>query len=371
MEAISSILRAFVALSAGGLLAQAQRVNPNQNSLLKTKKVLIIAGSESNPSNAHFGSRDILAARLNQLKTQVGFQATVITGSGNPLTSISGGLDQFDIIVFNYWFHSYVSQQPAFKPFADAFKAWTLNTTRKRGWVGVHTGGANEANEWNWFRDSVTSMRYSLHGEATPAGTIRCTNDQAVRTHPIMEGLPDTMRVPADEWYYFTYGPTWSDVRVMYNVDEKTLSTKPAPENAMDPHPMAWFREDPKTKNRFFYTALIHQNPGATSAFNVFFGNMILRALEYVAGESTVSIVVNNRNIGVSTGPDIVRNGELAMYSAEPYTLAVYSPQGKLLFHTRGNGSQTFRPEALKKSGIYALQVASRSGNFSQKVLVP
>jgi len=353
------------------------QVTPNPASLLAGKRVLVINGTDA-ANTAHGASRRVLSQRLNQMKTQVGFELDSVLGSATPPTDFAA----YDIIVFNYWFHSgYVTGevfQSGFLPFTTAFKAWTKDTSKRRGWLGVHSSAANEAGEWNWFRDSVASMHYALHGAGTPAGTIRRTADTAVRNHPILQGLPDTMRVSADEWYTFTTtAPTWGTARVLYNLDESTLSTPLEPQYAMNPHPVAWFREDASTGNRFFYTALIHQNPGGTTAFAEFYAGLVLRALEYLAGYAPTSIFINDRNIGTSRGPAILRNGALVIRSAEPYELGVFTVEGRKVFtartlnHEGEETNESFHPEALRKPGVYIVRVSSRSGTFTRSVFVP
>jgi Trehalose utilisation len=350
------------------------QVTPNPASLLASKKILVINGTDA-ANTAHGASRRVLSQRLNQLKTTVGFQLDSVAGSATPPTDLS----PYDIIVFNYWFHSgYVTNevfQTGFLPFANAFKTWAKDATKRRGWLGMHSSAANEAGEWNWFRDSVASMRYALHGAGTPAGTIRRTLDTAVRNHPIMQGLPDTMRVSADEWYTFTLdAPTWPQVRVLYHLDESSLSTALEPGFSMPVHPMAWYREDAVTGNRFFYTGLIHQNPGGTTAFAEFYAGLVLRGLEYLAGYSPTSIATDGYNQSASQG-FAVRDGTLMVTAApgagERYVVTLHETDGRVVFKARAEGTHTFRPEVLRKSGVYIARVSSSAGSFNRKIVVP
>jgi len=354
-------------------VAHAQ-VTPNPASLLASKRVLVINGTDA-ANTAHGASRRVLSQRLNQLKTQIGFQLDSVAGSATPPTDLS----PYDIIVFNYWFHSgYVTNevfQTGFLPFANAFKTWAKDGGKRRGWLGMHSSAANEAGEWNWFRDSVASMRYALHGAGTPAGTIRRTLDTAVRNHPIMQGLPDTMRVSADEWYTFTLdAPTWPQARVLYNLDESSLSTALEPQYAMPVHPMAWFREDAATGNRFFYTGLIHQNPGGTAAFAEFYAGLVLRGLEYLAGYTPTAITADGRTAGTSRGFAVI-DGALTVTAAsdavDRYEVTVHETDGRVVFRAAAEGTQTFRPEALRKPGVYIARVSSRAGAFTRTVVVP
>lgn len=364
-----------LSLAAGAFGPATAQVAPDPASRLAEKRLLVINGTDA-ANTAHGASRRILSQRLNLLQAQTGFQLDSVTGSAAPSTNLAA----YDIIVFNYWFHSgHVTNevfQPGFLPFADAFKAWMTEPGKRRGWLGVHSSGANEAGEWNWFRDSVSSMRYALHGAGTPSGTIRRTQDPAVRAHPIMHGLPDTMRVNADEWYTFdTTAPTWRDVRVMYSLDEGTLSTPLEPEFSMNPHPMAWFREDSATGNRFFYTGLIHQNPGGATPFAQFYADLILRALEYLAGYTPTAL----HEGGGGPRPrapavaDVLPGGVIRLRAAGPYTLGVHTPEGTRLHSVRGQGraGEAWRPDALRVPGVYLVRVATRAGSVTRLVVVP
>ncbi len=350
------------------------QVAPDPASRLSTKRLLVINGTDA-ANTAHGASRRILSQRLNLLQTQIGFQLDSVTGSAAPPVNLAA----YDIIVFNYWFHSgYVMNevfQTGFRPFADAFKAWMTDAGTRRGWLGVHSSGANEAGEWNWFRDSVSSMRYALHGAGTPAGTIRRTQDAAVRAHPIMQGLPDSMRVNADEWYTFdTTAPTWRDVRVLYSLDETTLSTPLEPEFSMTPHPMAWFREDSTTGNRFFYTGLIHQNPGGATPFAQFYADLMLRALEYLAGYAPSSLH-GGRGLPdhAPAVADLLPGGAIAIDAAGPYTLTVHTVEGAQVYAVRGegHGRETWRPVVLREPGVYLVRVKTRTGSLTRLAVVP
>lgn len=350
------------------------QIAPDPASLLPAKRLLVINGTDG-ANTAHGASRRVLSQRLNQMQAQIGFALDSVTGSGTPPVDLAA----YDIIVFNYWFHSgHVTNevfQPGFLPFAQAFKAWIQAPGVQRGWLGVHSSGANEAGEWNWFRDSVSSMHYALHGAGTPAGTIRRTEDSAVRAHPIMRGLPDTVRVNADEWYTFTLAaPTWSDVHVMYSLDEATLSAPLEPQYSMNPHPMAWFREDRVTGNRFFYTGLIHQNPGGTAPFAQFYADMILRALEYLAGYAPASVGEGPGRSGAGgVRAEILPGGVLRVNAAGPYALDVHTPDGARVFTVRGQGRthETWRTDALRAPGVYLLRVRSQAGMATRLAVVP
>lgn len=336
-------------------------VAPNPSGRLAGKRILVINGTES--SGDHRNARVALNNKLNQLQALTGFVRDSATGSAPPTN-----LDNYDIIFFNYWFDNQ-SSSPAFQ---NAFKAWVNSTNKPRGWLGIHTSGANELNEWNWLRDSVTSMQYVVHSSSAQLGTVRKTPDTTILAHPIMAAMADTFRA-VDEWYEFGYAPTWGDARVMYYLDESTLSNPLA--HPMNPHPMAWFRESPVTGNRFFYTPMIHNSAGVNStAGNDFFASMILRALEYLAGYQPTSIKLNGQGMYHNKehvkGVRFIRDGSLTIDAEGAYRVEVRSLQGRLLYRGSGKGSGVHNPGALRKAGMYVVRVAVKSGSYTQRVMV-
>lgn len=348
-------LRAVFHALALGCLATATGyalVTPNPASLLSEKRVLVIDGTHS----SHADARNAMTAKLNQIKNAVGFTMTRVT---NPPTT----LNNYDIIVFNYWFDNHNSN---FAAFQNAFQNWIRSGNK--GWVGYHTSGANEQNEWNWLRDSVTSLRYILHSSAAQTGKVGRTTDQSILNLPIMQALADSFS-GQDEWYEFAAtAPTWPDVKVMYYLNEKSLA-RPL-EHPMDPHPMAWFRED-RRGNRFFYTAMIHTSAGVNStAGNDFFPSLVLRALEYTAGYSPTTITLNGQGLYNGGTYMHLTRGDLRVEHQEPYRLEIRSLQGRLLYSGNGEGPKTHRVEGLLEPGLYFISISSRKHVHTQKVMV-
>lgn len=347
------------------------RVPANPASLLADKSVLVINGTET--SGDHRNARVALMDRMRSLQAEIGFQLDSASGDAPPRTFAA--LDAYDVIFWNYWFNSALTANPspAFADFQNAFREWTASTDKTRGWLGVHSSGANEEDEWNWFRDSVTAMRYFVHTGPAQSGTIFRSPDTTLHDLPILEGL-DTVFTTQDEWYEFDYAPLWGDtanwnaaanVRVLFYLDESTLPT--ALEHPMTPHPMAWIREAPNG-NRFFFTSLVHTAAGANTDF---MHSLLLRGLEYAAGYEPVSVRMNGRDLAAGRGLPIVRNGELAVEAAGPWAVTVHSLAGARLFHARGEGTGRFRPEALREPGVYLVRVAAASGVHVRRVLVP
>lgn len=332
--------------------AHAALVDPDPTSLLKNKKVLVLAGL----STSHGGARTAASTALGKMKDKIGFTMTIGDSRSVTATYLAG----FDIVVFNYFFESQnmttVSQ--------EAFKTWFASG--KKGYIGYHNSGANQDGEWNWYRDNVTSMLYTLHSTSAQQGTINKTTDASILSEPIMKGL-DANFTGTDEWYEFEQGATWNQCKVMYYLDESTLKTKL--QHPMNPHPMAWYREDPTSKSRYFYTAIIHTPEGAATDF---FHNILLRGLEYTAGYQTTSIAAPNgtsmltwKNLSY-----ITNNRSLRVELPGAYRLSVLSPSGKSLYSVSGEGPKLYSPSALAKPGLYMVKLESGSETTTQKLMV-
>jgi hypothetical protein len=348
----------MLAALLGALSLQAAPVAPNPNSLLKNKRVLIVEGQNKTGHEQSSANADAILALI---KTEVGI-TTLTTLNSNSFTLAQ--LNNYDIVVFNYFFETQL--MPAASQ--TALHTWLLSGGK--GYVGYHTSGANEVNEWNWYRDSVTSMRYNLHTLPAQNGTIRVTTNAAILTQPIMQGLPATFS-GSDEWYDFDLpprgpaAPTWVDCHVMYNLDETTLATAlPRP---MNPHPAAWYRED-ANKTRYFYGIIVHSPTGASSDF---FHSLILRAMEYVAGYAPTDLTSNGGSLRTLKGMSFITDShELRVELAGHYRLSVWSPQGKKLYAVQGEGQKTYSPEAFAKPGLYVVKLESRAANLIQRVMV-
>ena len=360
-------LGATLALQAGAAV-----VSPDLNSLLRQKRVLVLEGSAAGHEDAKTAARAKLVAIRNAMTgLEPSFTLTIRQGAVTNITLDT--LNKYDVLVFNYFFET--EKTPA--AFQAAVKAW-LQAGNGRGWVGYHTSGANSEGEWDWYRDSVTAFRYRVHATGTALqGTIFASPDSNVRKLPVMQGLDSTFR-GADEWYDFDYSPVWGDtsnwnrnanVRVLHYLDESSVAgTLPKP---MNPHPMTWTRVDHRGA-RYFFSNLIHSGSGAGTDF---FHSLLLRGLEFAAGyASSSSISFNGRNVGEpESGMAFAPGGELRIVSAEPYALGVYTLRGEKLFAARGPGGglESYAPPALAKRGLYVLRLSSRSGAFTQKLMVP
>ncbi len=365
MQKTSKVVRAAAVLALFATGSHAL-VTPNETSRLKDKRILIING----PHTSHADTRAAMTTKLNQIWTAVGVQPSQVTTTVQPPNNLAA-LMPYDIIIFNYWFNN---ENSSFAAFHSAFRQWVEmgpNENGNKGWVGMHTSGATRP-EWKWFRDSVSSMQYIVHTAAAQSGTVHRNDTSAVPLDPrIMEGLP-TSFTGSDEWYEYGKSPfTWPDVRVMYYLNEASLSN---PISAhFSPHPMAWYREEPNNKTRFFFTPMIHAPAGVNSQQgNDFFPSLILRALEWVANytDTSSSIFLNGRILRNAEQAIHINGGNLEIRAEGAWRLEVRSLQGRVLYRTSGTGTQTHRPAAFQKPGMYVVRVSSPQGNFTQRVMV-
>ncbi len=351
----------------GGVNSHALLVNADLSSRLASKKILILNGANT---SSHPEAKAAAEKMLHKLiDTVLHIPVANRTFAGTSLSLVTtAGLANFDLIIFNFYFETQLmttAQQ-------NAIKAWFA--LGNKAYVGYHTSGANEAGEWNWYRDSVTSMQYRLHSGSAQTGTILKTKDTAISNQPIMAGLPDSVVKLTDEWYTYTPGLTWGDtsngnknanVRVMYYLNEKSLPT--ALPDAMGSHPAAWYRVDSK-QNHYFYSIFTHDPVAAGSDF---FGSVMLRGMEYVATYNPAVPIVNGKALGRHGAMSIsMAQRDLKVSSSIPYRLQVWSVNGEQLFSARGEGSKTFHVDAFKQPGIYFAKIESKQGVFTQKVMV-
>lgn len=344
------------------LPAAAQVVAPNPLSPLKSKKVMVLEGGSI--SGDHLAARTATYGTLGEFSTQVGF--TLV--KGNPLNLTDADLSSVDILVFNYFFETQLAT--AFPDASkQAFQRWLLKG--HKGYVGYHTSGANEwlKSEWTWYQDNVTMMRYALHGTGTPQGKVDRTTDPAVLSMPVMQGLPATFSAQ-DEWYAFdatskVLDPA-SGCKVMYSLSNASaLDRQPAEPN----HPVAWVRED-AAKTRYFYSTFIHFQDGAKSAW---FKSILLRALEYVAGDPDATPILTQGHAAAATLKNlayITSTKSIDVNLEGKYRLIILKPDGEAVYTTSAAGKRTFAPPALARPGIYLIKVESAARKLSQRILV-
>ena len=361
MSHFKGLVLAFI---FGVATVQAALVVPDLNSKISTKKILILNGTNTSSHPLPKAAAETMLHRI--LDTLLHIPVANRTFAGTSLSQVTtAGLANYDIVIFNYFFETQLMSTAQ----QNAIKAWLA--LGNKGYIGYHTSGANEQNEWNWYRDSVTSMQYRLHSGSAQSGTINRTTDTSIVNSSMMAGLPTTW-TGIDEWYTYSYGLTWGDtsntnhnanVRVMYYLNEKSLPT-PLPD-PMGTHPAAWYRED-ANKTRYFYSIFAHDQTGAASDF---FGSILLRSMEYVSNYNPTPIV---------NGSAIHKNGviylssqhALQVESKGSHQLKIWSVRGKLLYSVKGQGSRVYQPEIFRNPGIYLAKVESKDGVFTEKVMI-
>lgn len=357
-------MRSASALIGLGLIAvsSAAPVAPNPLSLLKDKRVLVINGD--NAPEYHKGPRDIVTAALLRMQAAIGIRTLKVVGNADTMTFAS--LDRYDVIFFNYFTRA---EYFLGKPFEQGFRQWVQKGGR--GVVGNHNTGAKTRGEWDWFRDTVTSMWYMDHKDGSQPGTIHKTADPALARHPILEGL-DAKFTGSDEWYSFEMkpwrpaeAPTWKDCKVLYTLDEKSVAKLSDAMGAY--HPVAWIREDAQG-NRFFFTTLIHSDAGAASDF---YQGLILRALEYAAGyREPLSLGAAAIRAGAPGGPAVAAPaGGFRIGLEGAWRAELFSADGRLLWTRRGTGPARLEPPPLAKPGRYLARLAWRGGSLARAIL--
>lgn len=348
--ALSILLAAMACLSAP--------VPPNPLSLLKNKRVLLIDPTE--PTDYHKQPRIIITGKLNQIKSAIGFRMTEIKGVD---TMTLPALDRYDIVIFNYYMKLELLEN---QPFGIAFKKWLIEGNH--GVVAYHNSGSQSLGQWNWYRDSVQSMRYIDHKDQAQQGTVHITTDTAVRKLPILDKL-DAQFTGVDEWYSFDMppkapaAPTWGDCKVLYYMDENSVAHLT---DKMGVHPTTWIREDAR-KNRFFYTIHIHSDDGANSDF---FHSLIQRALEYVAGYQD-PLTMNGKSIERKDDLGFITSSHQVTVSVNgSYRLSILAATGAGLFSASGEGRKSFAPPAISKPGIYIVNLVTNSQRITQRLMI-
>ncbi len=116
---------------------------------------------------------------------------------------------------------------------------------------------------WDWFSQFMGGIRWKSYIETPSDGTI-CIED---RTHPVTVGVPDTLRLPRDEWYTYHSSPR-PNVHVLAHVDEHSYT--PASDVRMGDHPAVWTNPHKAARNVYFqfgHDAALFQQPGFVRMF--------------------------------------------------------------------------------------------------------
>lgn len=124
---------------------------------------------------------------------------------------------------------------------------------------------------WKWYSDFMGGIRWKNYIAPLADGTV----DVEDKAHPIMKNVPDTFRIPKDEWYTYDVDPR-PNVHVLAHVDEASYS--PASDIRMGDHPVIWTNEKKAARNVYFqigHSEELFQTP----AFVQMFENAIRWAL--------------------------------------------------------------------------------------------
>ena len=105
------------------------------------------------------------------------------------------------------------------------------------GWVGLHhaslLGDFDGHKMWPWYSDFLGKIRYQNYIPTFVAGTVHLED----RSHPCLQGVPETFVIAREEWYVYDRSPR-SNVHVLASVDES--SYKPTTKIKMGDHPVIW-----------------------------------------------------------------------------------------------------------------------------------
>jgi uncharacterized protein len=142
------------------------------------------------------------------------------------------------------------------------------------GWVGFHhatlLGEFDGYKMWDWFSQFMGGIRFKNYIAKRATATVHVED----KSHPVMQGLPDSFSIPDDEWYTFDKNPR-PNVKVLANVDEN--SYLPPSDIKMGDHPVIWMNEKMKARNVYFLMGH-HANLLGSEEFKKMFANAILWA---------------------------------------------------------------------------------------------
>jgi len=366
-------------LMVGSYMANAQRLEPNPNALSKLKEKRILVIDDKVWNKFHLVPKDSTLNIFKRIDEKVGFASFTVTENASKITLTE--LNNYDVVIFNYCENLFNAKGGAFEA---ALKGWFA--AGNRGYMGYHTSGqfGKETNntsteEWPWYQDSVLAMRMTGKDGPHSKGIIKRTEDPEILALPIMDGLPaindnSNNLGHGDEWISFDLppnpnaAPLWVDCKVLYNLDESTCNPK-LKHPMGDIHPVMWIREDAR-ENRFFFAGQFHDT-NKNSALSDFWNNVLLRALEYVAGERTTSNSSNKKTILTAKGLSYVtKSRQLKVDLDGAYQISVLTSVGKQLYSTKGEGKMIFTPSAFATAGNYIVQLESKGTTTSLQVQI-
>jgi hypothetical protein len=297
----------FLSLSAYAQLD----IIPLPNSNLSDLNILLF---QDDMTGDHHEAALICEDYWNEFCNDYGCQVDITNQASDMNTS---NLRDINLIIFNYTNNVYNKFDGTQK---SVFEDYIADGGH---WIGYHTASMPRDGQWNWYRENIIIGFYNPNYHGTQEGSMVKTTEEDILKSPVIEGMPDVF-VGDDEWYAFNQGPLFDEAVVLYYVDEGSLD--PHTHEYLDSyqmslpvelrHPIMWYRKDPQTGSRVFYTGIIH-TPG--SANTDFFKLTLLRAAEYVSGipgcpdtsyeeyteartEDDSSLCVTPKEVGIENG---------------------------------------------------------------------
>jgi type 1 glutamine amidotransferase len=149
------------------------------------------------------------------------------------------------------------------------------------GWIGFHhaslLGLFDGYPMWDWFSKFMGGIRWKDYIAAKATATVHVED----KSHPVMQGLPESFSIPDDEWYTYDRDPR-PNVHVIANVDES--SYQPPSNINMGDHPVIWSNEKMKARNIYFQMGH-HAHLFQSMEFKKMFG----RAIIWAAGSDIIN----------------------------------------------------------------------------------
>jgi len=208
----------------------------NHRGTVPPRCILVIAEMGTPHQGFCDAAKKLLDGRTDSLNAQITYVSD--------LRNIKAGwLEQFHLIIqLNY---------PPYAWSSEAMSDMQRYIDEGQGsYIGFHHAtllgdifGAGKM--WQWFSDFMGGIRWKNYIVPLADGTI-CIEDKA---HPIMQGVPDTLRLPKDEWYTYDCDPR-PKVHVLAHVDESSYT--PSSNIRMGDHPVIWINENKAARNVYF-----------------------------------------------------------------------------------------------------------------------
>ena len=118
------------------------------------------------------------------------------------------------------------------------------------GWVGFHHAGLlgefDQQPMWPWFHDFMGGIRWKDYIARFAKGTVHVED----ASHPVFNGVPDSIVIQREEWYSWDKSPR-PNVQVLAHVDES--SYEPDTTVKMGDHPVIWTNGNVKARNVYIF----------------------------------------------------------------------------------------------------------------------